>query len=249
MNRLRLHVIACRVFERELEVLAPNAKAELYLHYVEIGLHQKPGEYLRAALQEAINTVPEDDFDAVAVVYGLCNRGIIGLHARTLPVTIPRAYDCLSLLLGSSERYLNEFHKIETYFQSSGWIEHLPPDGLLRPLANRMGADFSKEQQELVARYGEENARFLNEEFRKLTRNYQRLGLISTPVAGMESREQRAREIARQRGWNFERIPGDLSWLRRLLDGEWNEREFLLLKPHERVALRYDEQLIRAEKV
>ena len=247
MSQLRLHVIACRVFERELAVLAPKAKAELFLHFVEIGLHQKPGEFLRAALQEAVNTVPEEDFDAVVIVYGLCNRGLIGLRARNLPVVIPRAYDCLSLLLGSTRRYLTEFRKTETYFQSSGWIELLPPEGMLRPLANQSDEAAVIQHEKMVAKYGEENAKFLKEEFQKLTLNYQRLGLISTPVAGMEARELRARQIAKERGWKFEKIPGDLGWLRRMLDGDWAENEFLQLKPHQRVGLRYDEQLIGAE--
>ena len=54
--------------------------------------------------------------------------------------------------------------------------------------------------------------------------------------------------IAEQRGWKFERLPGDLGWLRRLLDADWNEREFLKLNPGERVVLRSDAQLIGAEK-
>jgi hypothetical protein len=66
-------------------------------------------------------------------------------------------------------------------------------------------------------------------------------------VAGLEQREQKAAEIARQQGWTFERLEGDLGWLRRLVDGEWNDREFLVLKPHHRVMLRYDETLIGAE--
>jgi hypothetical protein len=42
-------------------------------------------------------------------------------------------------------------------------------------------------------------------------------------------------------------LTGDLGWLRRLLNAEWNDREFLTLKPGERVGLRSDEGLIGAE--
>jgi hypothetical protein len=42
-------------------------------------------------------------------------------------------------------------------------------------------------------------------------------------------------------------LPGDLGWLRRLVNADWNEREFLTLKPGQRVALRHDAQLIGAE--
>ena len=77
----------------------------------------------------------------------------------------------------------------------------------------------------------------------------ERLAFISTPVANAEARERKAGEIARAQGWRFEKLPGDLGWLRRLVDGDWNEKEFLTLQPGQRVALRYDEQVIGAEWV
>lgn len=245
---MRLQLIACRVFERELEVLARTVKTDLRIHYVEIALHEQPGARLRAALQDAVNTVPEDDFDAVALGYGLCNRGLVGLRAHGLPVIIPRAHDCLGLLLGSTTRYLAEMERQPgTYFQSSGWIEHLPADRTLRPLAAGSSNVFSASKEELIARYGEENAQFLLEELANFTRHYKRLAYISTPVAGGEQRESKACDIARQQGWTFEKLPGDLGWLRRLVDGEWSDAEFLTVPPRHRVVLRYDGKLIGAE--
>jgi hypothetical protein len=80
-----------------------------------------------------------------------------------------------------------------------------------------------------------------------MTRHYKRLAYIATPVSRSAHWEDSAREIARGRGWKFERLTGDLGWLRRLLNAEWNDREFLRLKPGERVGLRSDEGLIGAE--
>lgn len=248
MSRLRLHLISCRVFERELELLAASARTELRIQYLEMALHEKPGAQLRAALQEAVNAVPRDQFDAVALGYGLCNRGLVGLQAGSVPVAVPRAHDCLGILLGSSARYLAELHQHPgTYFQSAGWIEHLPADRTLRPLAAGTDSVFSANKEELVARYGEENAQFLLEELANFTKHYKRLAFIATPVAGAPGHERKAGDIARQQGWQFDRLPGDLGWLRRLVDGEWNEGEFLVLKPGERIGLRYDGQLIGAE--
>lgn len=251
MSRPSLMLIACRVFERELELLARTAKSDLQIHYIEIGLHERPSRELGRALQLAVNTVPEEDFDAVGLAYGLCNRGIVGLRAHGLPLVIPRAHDCLGMLLGSSKRYLAELEKQPgTYFQSAGWIEHLPADRTLRPLA--AGGDpsarvFSANREELIAKYGEENAKFLLEEMARFTQHYKRLAYIATPVKDGEQRERKACEIAAQQGWQFETLPGDLGWLRRLVDGEWNDAEFLTVKPGQRVVLRYDDGIIGAE--
>jgi len=248
MKRLRLHLISCRVFMRELEVLAVDAKSELRIQYLEMALHEKPGHILNAALQAAVDAVPPDSCDAIALGYGLCNRGLVGLQARTLPVVVPRAHDCLGILLGSTKRYLAELDlQPGTYFQSSGWIEHLPADRTLRPLATNQTGIFPARMEELVARHGAENAKFLFEEIAKFTRHYQRLAFISTPVAGTEEHQKKAGDIARQQGWQLEKLPGDLGWLKRLLAGDWNDQDFLVLKPAERIQLRYDGQLIGAE--
>lgn len=252
MSRPRLLLIACRVFERELELLARTAKTDLQIHYLEIGLHERPSRELGAALQLAVNTVPADAYDAVGLGYGLCNRGLVGLKAHGLPLIIPRAHDCLGMLLGSSKRYLAELEKQPgTYFQSAGWIEHLPADRTLRPLAagnESSGSGLSLSKEALIARYGEEDAKYLMEEIASFTRHYKRLAYIATPVRDGEQRERKACEIAAQQGWQFESLPGDLGWLRRLVDGEWADKEFLVLKPHQqRVALSYDDGLIAAE--
>jgi hypothetical protein len=245
MSRLRLHVIACRVFDQELTVLAAGAKTEAQIRYLEIGLHERTAEYLHVALQGAIDSLSTDNFDAVALAYGLCNLGIVGLQARTLPVVVPRAHDCIGMLLGSNQRYLAELEScLGTYFQSPGWLEHLPADRVLRQQNLPVGAGLKMTKEDLVARYGEENAAYLLGQFAGFTRHYCRLAYISTPVPQAENHERAAAEIAHQQGWTFDRLPGDLGWIRRLLDGEWNDQEFLTLKPGERLGVSYDTQLI-----
>ena len=248
MNRLRLHVIACPVFQRELEMLAAGAKTEVTLWHLEMGLHEGPTENLRSALQGAIDGVATGQCDAIAIGYGLCNRGIVGLEARALPVVIPRAHDCIGMLLGSSQCYLAQLEaQPGTYFQSAGWLENSPASGEVRQQNFTFGPNSNVTRGQLVEKYGEENADYLLEQFNNFTRHYERLAYIATPVPKSARWEKTAKEIAHQRGWKFERLPGDLGWLRRLLNADWNAREFLKLKPGERVGLRHNAQLIGAE--
>jgi hypothetical protein len=101
-------------------------------------------------------------------------------------------------------------------------------------------------EAELIARHGEENARYLLEQHAGAAAE-RRLVYIATPVPGTEHWEHEAAAMAQRHGWGFERLPGDLGWLRRLLDGDWRQEEFLVLQPGERVGPSYDGRLIAAE--
>ncbi|MGO8838813.1 MAG: DUF1638 domain-containing protein [Limisphaerales bacterium] len=248
MSRLRLHVIACPVFQRELEFLAADAKPEVTFRHLEIKLHAGAANDLRAALQNAIDDVAAGQCDAIAIAYGLCNRGVVGLQARALPIVIPRAHDCIGMLLGSNRDYLAQLEaQPGTLFQSAGWLEHLPANGEIRRQDFTCGPDSNVTREQLVDKYGEDNADYLLEQFNQFTQHYGRLAYIATPAPRSAHGEAAAKEIARARGWKFERLAGDLGWLRRLLNAEWNDREFLTLKPGERVGLRTDAGLIGAE--
>jgi hypothetical protein len=250
MPRLRLHVIACPVFQRELELLAAGAKNIITFRHLEMGLHEGSGENLRAGLQDAIDAAPAGQCDAIAIGYGLCNRGVIGLQARSVPVVIPRAHDCIGMLLGSSRCYLAQLEaQPGTYFQSAGWLENSPLNGDLRQQNFSFGPNSNVTREQLAEKYGAENADYLLEQFQNFTQHYKRLAFIGTPVPEAKKWEAAARGIAQQRGWKFEKLPGDLGWLKRLLDADWNEPEFLKLLPGERAGLRSDALLIGAEKI
>lgn len=250
MSRLRLHVIACPVFQRELELLAADAKTLVTFRHLEMGLHEGSAENLRTALQTAIGATSGGQCDAIAIGYGLCNRGVVGLQARTVPVVIPRAHDCIGMLLGSSRCYLAQIEaQPGTYFQSAGWLENSPMSSDIRQQNFTFGPNSNVTREKLVEKYGEENADYLLQQFQDFTQHYERLAFIDTPVPESKKWEAAARGIAQKRGWQFEKLPGDLGWLKRLLDADWNEHEFLKLNPGERAGLRSDALLIGAKKI
>jgi hypothetical protein len=159
-------------------------------------------------------------------------------------VAIPRAHDCIGMLLGSARRYLGELTaQPGTYFQSAGWLTAAKvrqPDFTFGPNSNVT-------REHLAARYGEEEALYLMEQIESFTRHYGRLAYIATPVAGAAERELEAQVLAEKQHWEFARLEGDLGWLRRLLAGDWAEDEFLVVEPGQRVVLTTDERLIAAE--
>ena len=122
---MRLKLISCQVFTREMEAAMNQSHHAIEVEFLSMGLHEVGCVNMRQYLQSAVDRADREDFDAILMGYGLCNNGLVGLHARSSPLIVPRAHDCITLLLGSKERYLDYFNKHPgVYFRSSGWLEH-----------------------------------------------------------------------------------------------------------------------------
>ncbi len=244
----RLKLISCEIFHREMCAAVAQAARPVDIEFLPKGLHDIGQQGMVQRLQEAVDRVNTDRYDTILLGYALCNNGICGLTARTLPIIIPRAHDCITLFFGSHARYLDYFNANPgTYFLTTGWLERGGDLGELRQLSipHQMGMDLSFD--ELVARYGEDNARYLYDQLCNTLKNYGRYAWIEMGVEPDGSFENHARQAATDRGWSFEKIHGDMGLIRRLIDGPWNEREFLLLPPGQHVAPSHNDSLIRAQ--
>lgn len=199
---------------------------------------------MRERLQQAIDRASEMHCEAVLLGYGLCGMGLAGLAARSVPLVVPRAHDCITLFLGSRDRYAGYFRNHPgTYFLTTGWIER-GRDVPQLAVQNRLGLGRSFE--ELAARYGEDNARYLIEQLGDPARHYSRIAFIRMGIEPDNRFEQAAREEALQRGWQFEVLEGDLSLIQRLVDGPWDD-DFLVAPPGTRIVATYDERIVVVE--
>jgi hypothetical protein len=99
-----------------------------------------------------------------------------------------------------------------------------------------------------VAKYGEDNAKFLHEELTNVTRNYGQITYIEMGVEPDGRFERLARQQAVERGWKFEKLRGDIRLVERLVDGPWEDEDFLIVEPGFRVAASFDEKIIKAER-
>jgi hypothetical protein len=234
---MRLKVIACEILFRELSAAAARSVNQIDIEFLPKGLHDLGSATMRGRLQAAVNALDESKYEAIALGYGLCGTGLAGLEARGRPLALPRAHDCITLFLGAKERYAEYFRTHPgVYFQTSGWIERgqeLRQSGL--------GYSFP----ELAAKYGEENARYLWDE---ITKNYRQFTYIEMGVEPDDRFERHAHHEAAQRGWEFEKLAGDMRLLERLVNGEWDESEFLVVPPGWRIVQRMDESVVAAER-
>lgn len=240
---MRLKLISCEILYREICAAVARSPHLVDVEFLPKGLHDIGAAGMRARVQAAIDAVPDSDCEAVLLGYCLCGNGIAGLTARGRPLVVPRGHDCITLFLGSKERYIEYFQSHPgVYFKTTGWIER--GQGL-EPL-KKTGLGYTYE--ELVAKYGEEKAAFVWEKIGDYTRNYGQLTYIQTGVGPEERFEQETREEAARRGWKFEKLAGDVSLIARLVSGEWDEASFLVVAPGERVIASYDEGILGTER-
>jgi len=118
-----LKVLACEISKRELQYAATRSTNQVDLEFLPQGYHDVPVSG-RQHIQEHIDSVPKDKYDAIALGYGLCGKILVGLTCSHTPLVIPRAHDCITFFLGSKKRYQKCFsERPGTYYFTSGWLE------------------------------------------------------------------------------------------------------------------------------
>ncbi len=242
---MKLKVVACGVFEPEIVPLVEKSRNQIHLVLLDAGLHAEPAK-LRTQVQDHIDSAAAA-YDAVVVVYGLCGRGTAGLVAREIPVVLPRVHDCVSLFLGSAGEYRRQFARHPgTFYITPGWYKHkIDPAARVQ----RWHYDNVREHPrfaELAARYGADNAAHILLFHDSWKGNYTRAAYLDTLGEQDTAAEQHARLMAEAFGWQFERIAGRTDLLYRMLEGEWNDEEVLVLQPGQRSTITGDERIFSA---
>ena len=195
---------------------------------------------MSAALQEKIDAVDPEKYEAVLLVYGLCNYGIKGLHAG-IPIVVPRAHDCITLLMGSKEKYKDYFFgNPGTLFMSSGWIERSSgADGSLDssiPAKLGMHLDYSE--------YDEEEVEYLKGILGDWVKNYSQYTLIDNGIGDMPYYEAHVKGLAADRGWRYEKAAGDVSLIQGLMDGNWDPERYLVVPPLHKIKATYEDDIV-----
>lgn len=238
---MRLKLLACEVLYREVCAAVARSPHQVDIQFLSKGLHNQGGTAMRQRLQEVVDRVDADCCDAVLLGYGLCGNGVAGLSGRALPLVVPRAHDCIALLMGGRERYRCYFEENPgVYFRSTGWLERGDEleQAAQQTVRDKTGVGYTLD--ELISKYGEENGRYLFEQFNGYRRSYGQLTFIATGLEPDRRFEEQARAEAARRGWEFASIPGDLRLFEQLVSGGWPDSDFLVVPPGWRIQASYD---------
>jgi hypothetical protein len=245
---MRLKLIACEILYREICAVVARSTNQVDVQFMPKGLHDQGQEAMNARLAEVVGEVDETAYDAICLGYGLCSNGVVGLGARRIPLILPRAHDCITLFLGSKEAYQQYFFDHPgVFFKTTGWLERGSELSQHLPDSIQTKSRLVLSYEELVERYGEDNAKFLQQQLTDMTHNYGQITFIETGIEPDDRFERRARAEARDRGWKFEKVSGSLSLFERLVNGPWDEDGFLVVPPGQCIATSFDERVVSAE--
>ncbi len=224
----RYVALTCSALARGLYALAATSPNIVTVHLFDQGLHNTPRN-LRNLLQSGIDAIQPDQADTILLAYGICGTSTLGLVARHTPLVIPRAHDCITLYLGSRQNYDQEFSAHPgTYWYSADYLERSNSSTGLGASTPGM---IDSVYEEYVERFGKDNADYLMEVMGEWGKHYTRAVFIDTGQADTQNYEAVARDQAQRRGWLFERKEGNRRLLEMLVNGQWNEDEFLVVPP------------------
>lgn len=229
VEKLPVVIISCQVLQNLLEHMLPPDLAG-QVSFMDYGLHRLPNK-MTWTLQEAIDSIEQPSL--VVLGYGLCGNGLDGLQAGRHTLLVPRADDCIAILLGSRQAYYTQFEATPgTYYLSKGWLES--------------GSHPLKEYHEAVEKYGEEDAAWIMDQ---QYQHYERLVLVTHNQADMDTYRPQAQQVAAYcRQWNmrYEEILGSEAYVRRLVevaaDLSQVDDDFVLIPPGGKIS---QEQFIR----
>jgi hypothetical protein len=250
-----LKVIACEIAVREFCHVAAHSPNLVDFEFLTQGYHDTPAAGL-TEIQRRIDAVPAGKYDAIVLGYGLCSNILTGVKPAHTPLVIPRAHDCITFFLGSKERYQQcVSDRPGTYYYTSGWLECLQRRGEKGSLFGgaslpaNASVNLKKNYEEWVRKYGEDQAKYLLGEVSRWADAYTHGTLIDFEFLKSLNFRQQVQRVCTEKSWEYGELPGDLRLFEKLLAGDWNDQDFLVVRPGEKVVPTFDQRIIGAAPV
>jgi hypothetical protein len=243
---MKYKLICCEVFMRIACMEIAHSPNTIDPEFTNLGAHENP-DRLRESIQKIINNIKDEDgYDAILLGYGLCGNSTVSLKATSIPLVIPRAHDCCTILLGSKDKFIEHFeNKLSSKWSSVGYMERSSCYLRETEIGKMLGLD--KDYQQLVEQYGEENAQYIWE---TLHPDYEGDELIYIKIPELESLGylEKFKKNAISEGKNVRIINGSKNLIHKLINGKWTNNEFLIIPPEKSITAVYDhKEVMRAE--
>ena len=209
-------IIACNTIADEFNLAIQATGVTHPVLWIDSKLHTKP-EKLKEQIQAAISRI--SNVSTIILAFGYCGNALVGIKSETARLIFPKAEDCISLLLGSTERRRALSKETCSYYLTRGWLES----------ENNLEGEYAY----CVRKFGPERALKL---MRTMLKNYQHLTLIDTGAYDITPLKPRTEELAATLGLCHKVVEGSQRFLHKLLTGPWDE-EFVQVGPGQKITL------------
>jgi hypothetical protein len=244
---MRLKSLTCDALARPVYFCSARSPQIVDVQLVERHLH-KPEE-IRGRLQQLIDEAEDQGYQAVVLAFGLCGQATAGLVARSIPLVLPRAHDCITLFLGSRQRYKAEVEQEPgTFWYSQDYLERKSENSGGLAMGATTDADTQLMYEKYILKYGRAKADRLMAVMSEWMTHYTRAVYLDLGFGDGSASEAEARSNAASHSWKYERIAVNLDLFQRLMNGQWDAADFLVVPPGQRVAMSYDDNIIESQE-
>lgn len=237
---MKLKLIGCEVFTREIGLCAANSTHTINLEFTPKNAHDN-ADNLRHILQQKIDIADDESYDAILLGIGLCGNSTSGIKAGKTQIIIPRSHDCCAIFLGSRHKFKDVFeNRQSTPFTSVGYMER--GTSLMHDTSDFAAqSGLQQSLEDYVEIYGEESGKYLWDSLHQSTED-QNKDIIYIEIPELEHLgfAAKAKKWADENDKNFIKETGSISIIKNLLSGHWNEEEFLTVNPGEKIDPVYD---------
>lgn len=210
-------VIACETIKEEVLYAADKVKCQFPILWMPSSLHKFPNK-LQRQLQEQINSSECENAENILLLFGYCGNAVLGLSSKDACLIIPRMDDCVSVLLGGNERRNDLSKEGCAYYLTKGWMNS--------------DSGIATEYKRCLMKHGYEKSNMV---FNVMLKGYKSLDVINTGVDKLCDVVAAVQEFAGILELDCKVVDGTLDVLYKALSGRWDEDDFVILEPGEKV--------------
>ena len=190
---MKIAIIACDHFKRELETLT-DGDADFVMHeYLEFSYHNDPNK-LRQVIVEKVNGL-EGTMDAVLLGYGVCGSLTNIVDELRVPTVTFKADDCIAVYL-TQEVVDRERKKVPLTYYSTPYFSEMDMEWQENDWEKKMGFEMETDDFKRM--------------FSKMFDGYSRSVYIHT-IGDRECFEKKAKQFAEELSLSYETREGTLS--------------------------------------
>jgi hypothetical protein len=232
---MKIYSIICGMLDDFFTEAAKASPHEIKIDLIDKKLHTEP-EKLKKELQLRLDALkPEWDF--IVLGLGLCGGALNGLKSGKHTVIIPRCHDCISLFLGSKDKYEQAVKKYQNRcywftpsFYKQGFL-------LIKKFRQQRIEEYTEQYDDETAEY------LINVELEPL-KHYTHLNLIDDFKNPDLVLEEEAKELALEFNWQINKFNIDNSLFYAIYRGNYDNDMFLTVPPGKMIVQSMDSNKI-----